>query len=171
MAAAAAAPSWESRARWLACGLGLALSLYAFHVESSKERDATYRAMCDISESVSCSKVFTSRWGRGFGLLGGIFGHDSVLNQPNGVYGVIFYLLQVLLSLTDSAMAAIALAASSVVSLAGSLYLAYVLFLVLHDFCLVCVTTYALNGLLFLLNYKRLVHLNSSWQRQRDKQE
>ncbi|XP_078063523.1 vitamin K epoxide reductase complex subunit 1-like protein 1 isoform X2 [Mustelus asterias] len=157
MAAAAAAPSWESRARWLACGLGLALSLYAFHVESSKERDATYRAMCDISESVSCSKVFTSRWGRGFGLLGGIFGHDSVLNQPNG--------------LTDSAMAAIALAASSVVSLAGSLYLAYVLFLVLHDFCLVCVTTYALNGLLFLLNYKRLVHLNSSWQRQRDKQE
>ncbi|XP_041038073.1 vitamin K epoxide reductase complex subunit 1-like protein 1 [Carcharodon carcharias] len=168
---AAATPRWETWVRWLACGLGLVLSVYAFHVETSKERDATYRAMCDLSDSISCSKVFTSRWGRGFGMLGALVGHDSTLNQPNSVYGLLFYLLQVLLSLTDSAMAAIALAASSVVSLAGSLYLAYILFFVLHDFCLVCVTTYALNALLFVLNYKRLVHLNSGWQQEKGKQE
>ena len=38
-----------------------------------------------------------SRWGRGFGLLGSIFGNDSAMNQPNSVYGIIFYILQLLL--------------------------------------------------------------------------
>lgn len=37
------------------------------------------------------------RWGRGFGLLGSIFGKDGVLNQPNSVFGLIFYILQLLL--------------------------------------------------------------------------
>lgn len=37
------------------------------------------------------------RWGRGFGLLGSIFGNDSALNQPNAVYGIVFYAFQLLL--------------------------------------------------------------------------
>lgn len=37
------------------------------------------------------------RWGRGFGLLGSIFGNDSALNQPNSVYGILFYAFQLLL--------------------------------------------------------------------------
>lgn len=37
------------------------------------------------------------RWGRGFGLLGSIFGNDSALNQPNSVYGIVFYAFQLLL--------------------------------------------------------------------------
>lgn len=37
------------------------------------------------------------RWGRGFGLLGSIFGNDSALNQPNSVYGIAFYAFQLLL--------------------------------------------------------------------------
>lgn len=40
---------------------------------------------------------FVFRWGRGFGLLGSIFGNDSALNQPNSVYGIIFYAFQLLL--------------------------------------------------------------------------
>uniref|UniRef100_A0A670JJC6 vitamin-K-epoxide reductase (warfarin-sensitive) n=1 Tax=Podarcis muralis TaxID=64176 RepID=A0A670JJC6_PODMU len=56
-----AVPGWERAARLLLCAAGLALSAYAFHVETSKERDAAYRAMCDISAAVSCSRVFTSR--------------------------------------------------------------------------------------------------------------
>uniref|UniRef100_A0A674JSD1 vitamin-K-epoxide reductase (warfarin-sensitive) n=1 Tax=Terrapene triunguis TaxID=2587831 RepID=A0A674JSD1_9SAUR len=47
--------------RLVLCALGLALSLYALHAESSRERDPGDRAMCDLSPSVSCSKVFTSR--------------------------------------------------------------------------------------------------------------
>ena len=45
----------------LLCGLGLLLSVYAYYVEISKEKDSSFKAFCDISASVSCSKVFTSR--------------------------------------------------------------------------------------------------------------
>ncbi|XP_051865921.1 vitamin K epoxide reductase complex subunit 1-like protein 1 [Pristis pectinata] len=169
--ATAGPPRRDAVVRWLACGLGLALSVYAYHVETSKERDTTYRAMCDLSDSISCSRVFTSRWGRGFGLLGGILGQDSVFNQPNSVYGLLFYVLQLLLSLTASATAAVVLLLTSLLSLAGSLYLAYVLLFLLRDLCLVCVTTYALNLLLFVLNYRRLVHLNSRWRQGKGKPE
>ncbi|XP_051524215.1 vitamin K epoxide reductase complex subunit 1-like protein 1 [Myxocyprinus asiaticus] len=159
-------PRWERIVRLLVCLAGILLSLYAFHVEREKSRDASYRAMCDLSSSVSCSKVFTSRWGRGFGLLGSIFGNDSAVNQPNSVYGIFFYVFQLLLGLTASAMAALILMTTSIVSVMGSLYLAYILYFVLKDFCIICVTTYALNFILFVLNYKRLVYLNEAWKQQ-----
>jgi vitamin-K-epoxide reductase (warfarin-sensitive) len=38
----------------------MALSYYAYVVETTKERDETYVAMCDISEHMSCSKAFMS---------------------------------------------------------------------------------------------------------------
>lgn len=44
------------------CSVGISASLYAFYVETKKEADSDYKAACDISESVSCSKVFTSRY-------------------------------------------------------------------------------------------------------------
>lgn len=39
---------------------GFLLSLYTSYVEIRAERDHSYQAMCDISERVSCTKVFTS---------------------------------------------------------------------------------------------------------------
>ncbi|XP_077774089.1 vitamin K epoxide reductase complex subunit 1 isoform X1 [Podarcis muralis] len=65
---------------------------------------------------------------------------------------------------SNSGLAAIALLGSSVVSIVGSLYLAYILFFVLHDFCVVCISTYLLNFALLLLNYKRLAYLNQAWK-------
>lgn len=55
-------PTWERKVRVLLCVFGLTLSVYALHVELSRESDPDYRAMCDLGESVSCSKVFTSRY-------------------------------------------------------------------------------------------------------------
>ncbi|XP_010865864.1 vitamin K epoxide reductase complex subunit 1-like protein 1 [Esox lucius] len=159
-------PRWERIARLLVCVLGILLSVYAFHVETEKSRDSNYRALCDISNSISCSKVFTSRWGRGFGLLGSIFGNDSAMNQPNSVYGILFYVFQLLLGITVSAMAALILMTTSILSVMGSLYLGYILYFVLKDFCILCVTTYALNFILLMLNYKRLVYLNEAWKQQ-----
>ncbi|KAJ8412394.1 hypothetical protein AAFF_G00127300 [Aldrovandia affinis] len=159
-------PRWERIARLLVCLLGILLSLYAFHVESEKARDPNYEAMCDVSKAMSCSKVFTSRWGRGFGLLGSIFGKNSAMNQPNSVYGIFFYVFQLLLGMTVSAMAALILMTTSIASVVGSLYLGYILYFVLKDFCIICVTTYALNFILFILNYKRLVYLNEAWKQQ-----
>ncbi|KAG9492622.1 hypothetical protein GDO78_000887 [Eleutherodactylus coqui] len=94
------------------------------------------------------------------------------MNQPNSVFGLIFYLLQILLGMTVSAVAALVLMTTSIVSVVGSLYLAYILYFVLKDFCVICVTTYLLNFILLIINYKRLVYLNEAWKRQlQDKQE
>lgn len=148
-------PKWERKARILLCVFGLLLSVYALHVELSRETDPDYRAMCDLGESVSCSKVFTSRWGRGFGLVQFFVDKDSVLNQPNSVLGIIFYTLQMGLGLSLSKKAAVFLVFSSWVSVAGSLYLASILAFVLGDFCMVCVSTYIVNFALLFTNLKR----------------
>ncbi|KAK0137401.1 Vitamin K epoxide reductase complex subunit 1-like protein 1 [Merluccius polli] len=148
-------PTWERKARFFLCIFGLVLSVYALHVELEKERNPDYRAMCDLGASVSCSKVFTSRWGRGFGLVQFLVAEDHVLNQPNSILGIIFYTLQLSLGLSVSARAAMFLVLSSWVSLVGSLYLASILFFVLEDFCMVCVSTYVLNLALLLINLKR----------------
>ncbi|XP_015450165.1 vitamin K epoxide reductase complex subunit 1-like protein 1 isoform X2 [Pteropus alecto] len=91
-------PRWERVARYAVCAAGILLSIYAYHVEREKERDPEHRALCDLGPWVKCSAALTSRWGRGFGLLGSIFGKDGVLNQPNSVFGLIFYILQLLLA-------------------------------------------------------------------------
>ncbi|KAG2459277.1 VKORL protein, partial [Polypterus senegalus] len=90
-------PRWERIARLLVCLLGILLSVYAYHVQREVTKDPNYVALCDLNDSLSCSKVFTSRWGRGFGLLGSIFGKNSAMNQPNSVYSFAFYVLQMLL--------------------------------------------------------------------------
>ncbi|KAG7282786.1 hypothetical protein CRUP_029994 [Coryphaenoides rupestris] len=148
-------PKWERKARFFLCVFGVVLSVYALHVELSKESNPDYRAMCDLGESVSCSKVFTSRWGRGFGLVQFFVAEDHVLNQPNSILGIIFYTLQLSLGLSASSRAAMVLVLSSWVSIAGSLYLASILFFILEDFCLVCVSTYIVNLALLLINLKR----------------
>lgn len=42
------------------CLIGFGLSLYSLNVEMNAEEDENYSAMCDISERISCTKVFTS---------------------------------------------------------------------------------------------------------------
>ncbi|XP_029382879.1 vitamin K epoxide reductase complex subunit 1 [Echeneis naucrates] len=148
-------PTWERKVRVFLCVFGLMLSVYALHVELSRESDPDYRAMCDLGESVSCSKVFTSRWGRGFGLVQFFVAQDSPLNQPNSLLGIIFYTLQMALGLSLSKKAALFLVFSSWVSVAGSLYLASILAFVLGDFCMVCVSTYIINFALLFTNLKR----------------
>jgi vitamin-K-epoxide reductase (warfarin-sensitive) len=44
----------------LMCFFGMGLSYYAYVVETTKEHDGDYVAMCDISENMSCSKAFMS---------------------------------------------------------------------------------------------------------------
>lgn len=41
-------------------------------------------------------------------------------------------------------------------SLAGSVYLAWILFFVLYDFCIVCITTYAINVGLMVLSFREV---------------
>lgn len=68
-----------------------------------------------------------------------------------------------------SLAAAATLLVTSLVSIAGSLYLAYILFYILEDFCVICITTYALNFSLLLLNVVRLRYLTAKPQKKKTK--
>uniref|UniRef100_A0A1B6EAE4 vitamin-K-epoxide reductase (warfarin-sensitive) n=1 Tax=Clastoptera arizonana TaxID=38151 RepID=A0A1B6EAE4_9HEMI len=136
--------------------LGIILSIYAYIVEISKEHDEKYIALCDISEHMSCSKVFTSVYGRGFGILHHIVGLESTLNQPNSLLGIIFYSFVILLTFSNSVSASKILIFLGILSNIGSVYLASILYFILYDFCVVCVSTYVVNATNLILSLFKL---------------
>ncbi|XP_058679043.1 vitamin K epoxide reductase complex subunit 1-like [Ammospiza caudacuta] len=143
--------------RAVLCAAGAALSVYALHVEHQAAKDPSYRAACDLGPSVSCTRVFSSRWGRGLGLLELLVGRDSALNVPNGAIGLLFYLLQGMLGQVPGGgrAAALALVGTSVASALASLWLGAVLLFGLRDLCVVCLSTYGVNLALLALNLQR----------------
>uniref|UniRef100_T1J6K7 vitamin-K-epoxide reductase (warfarin-sensitive) n=1 Tax=Strigamia maritima TaxID=126957 RepID=T1J6K7_STRMM len=142
------------------CMLGLSLSFYAYYVEVQKTRNKKYTAFCDISEHVSCSKVFNSKYGTGFGILDKILGKNSLFNQPNGIYGMLFYLIFPIIAYYDSLV--ILQIGIALFSNLMSIYLAAILYFVLYDFCVVCISTYVINAIITALSFKKLSILKSN---------
>lgn len=137
----------------LCCAIGTVLSVYALHVEIHAENDKNYRASCDISATISCSKVFKSRWGKGFGLIGLVIGDDHPLNLPNSIFGIVFYALQIALTFSSSPGLASTQLYLSAFSNVASLYLGCILFFILKDLCIVCLSTYITNAVLLVAVY------------------
>jgi len=131
--------------------IGLALSLYALYVEYRASNDETYEAVCDISDQISCSKVFLSEYGKVFSYLG-VVPKDSLLDQPNALYGCVYYVLFAFVHFfyRKTPVGQLILQFLTTVSLVLCAYLAYLLTYVLRDKCIVCFATYVCNFVLFL---------------------
>ena len=115
--------------------IGLFLSFYALYVEYKATTDPDYVASCDIASWVSCSKVFTSEYAH-------------VFYFPNAAYGAVFYTLIMVLDAMKLYKYIVYLSGLSFIS---TVYLAYILAFILHDMCVVCVSTYILNTAMFFL--------------------
>jgi len=145
---------------------GLGLSGYALFVEVNAEKDPeNYKAMCDVDDAHSCTTVFRSKYGKGFGVIGDLMGDQKhPLNQPNSVYGLIFYSLGLLLFVCAgqrSKIVAELLFYMTILSNFMSCYLGYLLYAVLKNLCYVCVATYAVNFLLLVFLYFNRRHLRN----------
>ena len=116
-------------------GLGILLSIYALHVERNLKKKS-YQAACDFSERVSCSKAFSSPYGHLFGLSNAFFG----LLFYFGMYALLLFHLQFLFFM------------GAFCSVFGSFYLAYLSYVKLKTFCLVCTSIYLVNILLLILS-------------------
>lgn len=118
--------------------IGIVLSLYVFFVESRREEDEMYHAMCDLSDRVSCTKAFSSAYGKLFGfsnsLAGMVFYSAMVILVYFGQYTLAFY--------------------ATLVSLAVTAYLFYALFFKVKTFCIVCAAIYIINILLFVVTLR-----------------
>lgn len=138
------------RALLIVITLGLLVSIYGLYVEVKHDRDHSYQPMCDISEKVSCSAAFFTEYGRGLGLL------PEVISYRNPVYAIIFYpTLLLVLGTGRGRLNAILFLALAFVPVVVASYLAYILFAVLKVVCVVCISVYVLNALLFYYALKR----------------
>ena len=130
--------------------LGIIASLYAVYVEhraKNTKGGKKYIALCDVNNSMSCSRVLTSEYAKLGRLFFGLK-EGSVFNVPNTYYGLLFYIgiaLYAQFPFTLIPLRAYLLFAASLGSIVASCTLAYILIFILHDVCLVCVTTYIIN--------------------------
>ncbi|KAL3274156.1 hypothetical protein HHI36_015570 [Cryptolaemus montrouzieri] len=135
---------------------GLSISLYTYYVNIKLESGEDYTAACDISEHVSCSKVFKSQYSKGLG----IFAEDSFFYTSNSLYGIPFYIMMMILAFSTSRLFNKFLFASLVLSNLLSVYFAYLLYFVIQNLCVACVAIYIVNALSLLTLYKKLKLLN-----------
>mmetsp|Transcript_56946 Transcript_56946/g.139749 ORF Transcript_56946/g.139749 Transcript_56946/m.139749 type:complete len:162 (+) Transcript_56946:89-574(+) len=130
---------------YIVCVLGLVLSSYGLYVENQMAANPDFVALCDLGSWASCSKVFHSKYGSGLGIISS----DSFLSMPNTVYGLVYYTLHMVLqhpSLFNNPSARTLAVVLGVASIVTSVWLAYVLYFILKDFCILCVSTYVLNA-------------------------
>ncbi|KAI6661725.1 Purine nucleoside phosphorylase [Oopsacas minuta] len=113
---------------------GLSVSLYTAYIYRQKLYNPDYKALCDISETISCSDAIRSRYSKGFGLLDGILDSDSILNIPNFILGIIFFILYSLVTVTE--YFTFLLLPAATISVCISIYLFYILNLVMKIHCL-----------------------------------
>jgi uncharacterized membrane protein/protein-disulfide isomerase len=131
----------------LICALaGLTVSVMAANVHYHMLHDPTYTSFCDVSETVSCTQVYASR----FSTFRGI---------PVAIFGAIWFAFAALMSgAWLTARPAIResvpgyLFAGSTLALAVALYMGYASFVLLKLVCILCVITYAAVIGLFLVS-------------------
>ena len=131
----------------LLCALaGLTVSVMAANVHYHMLHDPTYTSFCDVSETVSCTQVYASR----FSTFRGV---------PVAIFGAIWFAFAALMSAAWlTARPAIResvpgyLFAGSTLALAVALYMGYASFVLLKLVCILCVITYAAVIGLFLVS-------------------
>ncbi|XP_018403437.1 PREDICTED: vitamin K epoxide reductase complex subunit 1-like protein 1 [Cyphomyrmex costatus] len=132
------------------CVLGFVISCYVYTVEVKMEENDSYQPLCDISEHISCSKVFMTEYGKGFGL----FPKDSMFNIPNPIYGLVFYMLVAILSMINDYTFSAATVVVGIISNIFTIYLSSILYLY-RDICIVCISTYIINMVITFLAVKK----------------
>jgi protein-disulfide isomerase/uncharacterized membrane protein len=131
----------------LVCALaGLAVSGAAAYTHYRLLSDPTYLSFCDVSETVSCTQVYASRFG-------------SFLGIPVAVFGALWFAFATLLVVAAMVGPAAVresvpayLFAGSTLALAAVLYLGYASFFILNLMCPLCLMTYAAVIGLFLVS-------------------
>ncbi|XP_020803777.1 vitamin K epoxide reductase complex subunit 1 [Drosophila serrata] len=141
------AGSESSRLRWI-CIMGLVISWYSLYVKFRLDADADYKPICDVHDNISCSLVFKSIYGNGFGL-------SSKGSPPNGAIGCVFYVAYFLSSFFEHKWLCLAQLLLCTVTLFLCIYLAFLLVFVFQDICLVCLAIYLIHTWLFQEVWRR----------------
>lgn len=83
----------------------------------------------------------------------GLIEKGSMLDVPNAAYGVLFYICAMVhwkLTFLPKVARSLLMLAASALSCASSVWLAYALYFELKDACIVCISTYVVNTVIFI---------------------
>lgn len=122
--------------------LGILLSWYTWHVEQYVGKKKNYTATCDITETISCTKAFRSKFGKTFGI-------------SNSVFGMFGYTALLILALLGEIQFVFIF---SVFACCMSVYLAYAQYFKVKTFCIICTSIYIINILLAAISGYRLFY-------------
>ncbi|XP_066153300.1 vitamin K epoxide reductase complex subunit 1-like protein 1 [Euwallacea fornicatus] len=131
--------------------IGCGLSIYAYSVEKSMEKNVNYKAYCDINPQISCTRVYESTYGKGLG----IFQEGSLFHQPNSFFGIIFYTILSVFAFIESPVAVNGSLLLIIISNFISCYFAYLLYFILRTLCVICISIYVVNVINLILITKK----------------
>ena len=117
--------------------LGFFISIYATYVKFKHKNNKSYRAMCDFRDNISCTKALSSKYGK-------------LIGMNNRIVGILFFSLILILNIFNSTKIIVYL---SMLIFIVTLYLAYLSYFKLKNFCLVCTAIYIINFLLLIFSY------------------
>ena len=140
------------------CVAGYALYIEVETVNAEKAGLSAPSFFCDsLFTGASCSKAITGPYGKVLSLWG-IVKKGSSLDVPNSLIGSLFYFLAITPWNANSLIADLFMI-GGLLSLAFSAYLAYILRFVLHEFCIICVSSYVINILLFIFSARERMRM------------
>ena len=116
--------------------LGFIASIYFAYVKRNTKKNKKYKALCDITDIVSCTKAARSS-------------SSDLLGFPNAWLGLVFYPLIFLLTFFEGTILIFGL---SIIASAFSLYLIYIS-IKEKIICPVCNVIYIINFLLLIFSY------------------
>ena len=119
------------------CAIGFLLSVYTFFIEQQLTRSDNYVPLCDISDTVSCTKPLLSPYAKLLGIsnavLGMLFYAGMFVSAWHGYADLVRY---------GALLAALA-----------SVIFAYILYFRIYALCIICTLIYVLNVLLVYCAY------------------
>lgn len=115
--------------------IGFGISLYAYIIEQKIRSTPDYKPFCDINDKISCSKPLKSEY-------------SNLFFVSNAIVGMAFYALTIVLSVLEAQKL---LLVAAIASFIATCILAYILYVKIQSFCLVCTATYIVNIIILLL--------------------
>lgn len=117
--------------------IGLVISLYGIIVERKLQQDTHYKAACDISDAISCTRPFLSPYGK-------------ILGISNIWASALYYCVILVLTLLNFSTITFIIACAGV---AISVVFAYILYFKIRSLCLICTSLYLINIALVVASY------------------
>jgi vitamin-K-epoxide reductase (warfarin-sensitive) len=122
---------------FLISAVGFGISVYAYFVEQALVNNQKYKAVCDLSDVISCTKPLLSPYGK-------------LLGFSNTILGMAFYAVMMIAALGEYTLL---IWYGALAAIGMSTIFAYLLYFKIQALCLICTSIYVVNVVLLYCAY------------------